>query len=240
MKVYKIADIINNEVVVCPARGWKLGDVFAILINLESVNEPRPDSDWQMEIEIRDPVVPHGRAIAQRTKGTPAGPTTRLMMFPLPPLLSVNDSLDSPVFLADNGLKTPKDLRGKIVFYRDRLFMPERAPKSAAEREEIILRAKKLVYDEQADLASLKAAVANLEAAIEYTKSGPKRDPIPEDVKLLVWARDGGACVRCGSKKELHFDHIIPVDKGGGNHEANIQILCQPCNLKKADKIATP
>jgi len=82
--------------------------------------------------------------------------------------------------------------------------------------------------------------VANLEAAIEYTKSGPRRDPIPEDVKLLVWTRDGGACVRCGSKKELHFDHVIPVAKGGGNFEANIQILCQPCNLKKADKIAAP
>lgn len=110
-------------------------------------------------------------------------------------------------------------------------------PKSAAEDDEIILRTKKLIYDEQADLANLKAAVANLEAAIEYTKSGPKRDPIPEDVKLLVWARDGGACVRCGSKKELHFDHIIPVAKGGGNGEANVQILCQSCNLQKTDKM---
>ncbi|MGH6850309.1 MAG: HNH endonuclease [Methylocella sp.] len=87
-------------------------------------------------------------------------------------------------------------------------------------------------------LPSLRAAVANLEAAIEFQKSGPKRDPIPEEVKLLVWARDGGSCVRCGSKQELHFDHIIPVAKGGGNSEANIQILCQTCNLKKSDKIA--
>ena len=151
-------------------------------------------------------------------------------MIDLNPLLNINDSLDGPLLLADN----------RLVFYRDRLFMAERVARSVADREEIILRTKKLVYDEQADLASLKAAVANLEAAIEYTKSSPKRDPIPEDVKLLVWARDGGACVQCGSKKELHFDHIIPVAKGGGNVEANIQILCQSCNLKKADKIATP
>ena len=211
MKVYKIADIINNEIVFCAARGWKPGDIAIILTNLREVNDPRPDSAWQVEIEI-------GK-----------GPTARLMMLHLPQPISVNDSLDSPLFIADN----------RLIFYRDRLFRPERKPKSAAEREEVILRTKKLAYDEQADLASLKAAVANLEAAIEYTKSGPKRDPIPEDVKLLVWARDGGACVRCGSKKELHFDHIIPVVKGGGNDEANIQILCQPCNLKKADKIAT-
>ena len=212
MKVYKVADIVNNEVVFCVARGWKQGDLTVILTNLQPVIEPRPDSDWRMELIIGE------------------GPTARRVMLDLPPLLSANDSLDCPLFLADN----------RLVFYRDRLFMPERAPKKVAEREEIILRTKKLVYDEQADLASLKAAVANLEAAIEYTKSGPKRDPIPEDVKLLVWARDGGACVRCGAKKELHFDHIIPVAKGGGNVESNIQILCQPCNLRKADKIATP
>ena len=212
MKVYKIADIVNNEVVFCAARGWKPGDVATILTNLEPVNEPRPNSAWQMEIEIG------------------MGPAARLVMLDLTTPLSVNDSLDSPLFLADN----------QLVFYRDRLFKPERVPKSTAEREEIVLRTKKLVYDEQAELASLKAAVANLEAAIEYTKSGPKRDPIPEDVKLLVWARDGGACVRCGSKNKLHFDHIIPVAKGGGNVESNIQILCQPCNLKKSDKIATP
>lgn len=212
MKVYKVADIVDNEITFSVARGWKSGDVVSILSNLQPVNEPRPNSAWQMEMII-------GK-----------GPAKRSIRLDVPHLLSASDSLDSPLFLADN----------RLVFYRDRLFMPERVPKSAAEREEIILRTKKLVYDEQADLASLKAAVANLEAAIEYTKSGPKRDPIPEDVKLLVWARDGSACVRCGSKKELHFDHIIPVAKGGSNVEANIQILCQPCNLKKADKIATP
>jgi len=116
--------------------------------------------------------------------------------------------------------------------------MPERSPRDAFERDEVSLRIKKAVYDEEFELSSLRAAVANLEAAIEFQKSGPKRDPIPEEVKLLVWARDGGCCVRCGSKQELHFDHIIPVAKGGGNSEANIQILCQTCNLKKSDKIA--
>jgi hypothetical protein len=211
LKVYKIADIINNEIVFCAERGWKQIDVCVILTNLQPANEPRPDSAWRVELKI-------GKGLKRK-----------LVTLDLPELLSVNDSLDDPLFIADN----------QFIFYCDRLFVPERVPKSAGEREELILRAKKLVYDEQADLASLKAAVANLEAAIEYTRSGPKREPIPEDVKLLVWARDGGACVQCGSKKGLHFDHIIPVAKGGGSDESNIQILCQPCNLKKADKIAT-
>ncbi len=97
---------------------------------------------------------------------------------------------------------------------------------------------KKCVYDNEADLASLRAAVANLETAIEYSKSDRKRDQVPEDVKLLVWARDGGPCVHCGAKQDLQFDHIIPVAKGGGNTAENIQILCKNCNLRKSDKLS--
>ena len=186
MKVYKVADTINNVIVFCAARGWQPGDVAAILTNLEPIKEPRPDSAWQLEIEFG------------------MGKEARLVMIDLPPLLSINDSLDSPLFLSTDS--SPSVLmKDQLVFFRDRLFMSERLPRSAKEREEINLRTKKLVYDEQADLTSLKAAVANLEAAIEYTKTGSKRDPIAEDVKLLVWARDGGACVRCGSKKRPAF-----------------------------------
>jgi hypothetical protein len=57
---------------------------------------------------------------------------------------------------------------------------------------------------------------------------------IPDDVKQLVWARDSGACRSCGSTSELQFDHVIPVAHGGGNNEANIQILCGPCNRRKS------
>lgn len=61
---------------------------------------------------------------------------------------------------------------------------------------------------------------------------------IPSDVKLEVWKRDKGQCVLCGSKENLHFDHIIPFSKGGSSLTAkNIQILCAKCNLSKHDKI---
>lgn len=50
---------------------------------------------------------------------------------------------------------------------------------------------------------------------------------IPSDVKLEVWKRDKGQCVLCGSKENLHFDHIIPFSKGGSSITSkNIQILC--------------
>ena len=166
------------------------------------------------------------------------GTAARNIMLNLPPFLPTPPPQGAPVFIS-----VPRTAAGVgtytnvLIYFRDRLFLPERPPENEAEREEIILRVKKAVYEEDAELSSLRNAVANLEAAIEFKRSGPRRDQIPDDVKLVVWARDGGACVRCGSNKDLHFDHIIPVAKGGGNSAENIQILCQSCNLKKSDKI---
>ncbi len=65
-----------------------------------------------------------------------------------------------------------------------------------------------------------------------------RRRIIPTAVKLEVWKRDGGQCIRCGSKTELHFDHIIPFSKGGTSlGAANVQLLCARHNLEKSDKI---
>lgn len=61
---------------------------------------------------------------------------------------------------------------------------------------------------------------------------------IPTSVKLEVWKRDKGQCVQCGSKDNLHFDHILPYSKGGTSLKAeNIQLLCARHNLEKRDKI---
>lgn len=61
---------------------------------------------------------------------------------------------------------------------------------------------------------------------------------IPSAVKIEVWKRDKGSCVKCGSKENLHFDHIIPYSQGGSSRDAkNIQILCSKHNLEKRDKI---
>jgi len=61
---------------------------------------------------------------------------------------------------------------------------------------------------------------------------------IPSAVKLAVWRRDGGKCVKCGAKDNLHFDHIIPYSKGGTSMDSeNIQLLCVRHNLEKRDRI---
>jgi hypothetical protein len=60
---------------------------------------------------------------------------------------------------------------------------------------------------------------------------------IPRDVRQRVWQRYGGRCADCQSNQYLEYDHIIPVAKGGSNAEANVQLLCRGCNLKKSDHI---
>jgi hypothetical protein len=212
IRVTKVADIVEGEVIISDLKKYKYGDIVAILTNLEPVPFSQGERvEWTLDlILVKDGKEHH-------------------FPLPLPPVIYKSESLDNPKFLGD----------GRLIYFRDRLYMSERPPKNDSDREEITLRVKKAAFDDNADLARLRSAVANLEAAIEYKKSGPQRDPIPEEVKLAVWARDGGACVRCGSKKELHFDHIIPVAKGGSNSEENLQILCARCNLQKGDKIGS-
>lgn len=67
------------------------------------------------------------------------------------------------------------------------------------------------------------------------SEGGARR--ISQKIKDLVWNRDKGKCVYCGSKMSLEFDHIIPFSKGGSNTYRNLQLLCEKCNRKKYNKI---
>ena len=218
--VYKVAEIINGQIVFSRfAKKTVPGEMRFKGISALTFEDVAKSA----LLELSRPVYPH--ILRPRPRPTDLSALKRY-------LSRSSYSEVNPVFL-------PEDEPTRLVYFRDRLFISERLA-SGSERAEVVLRVKKAVYDEEAELSSLRTAVANVEAAIEFQKSGPKRNPIPEDVKLLVWARDGGHCVRCGSDQELHFDHIIPVAKGGSNTAENIQILCQTCNLKKSDRIAMP
>ncbi len=66
----------------------------------------------------------------------------------------------------------------------------------------------------------------------------PTRSPIPDEVKVFVWNRDGGRCIRCRSNQRLEFDHVIPIALGGANTARNLQLLCETCNRSKGAAIA--
>jgi 5-methylcytosine-specific restriction endonuclease McrA len=63
------------------------------------------------------------------------------------------------------------------------------------------------------------------------------REPIPESVRLFVWQRDKGQCIKCGARERLEFDHIIPIAAGGSSTERNVQLLCEVCNRSKGSTI---
>ena len=59
---------------------------------------------------------------------------------------------------------------------------------------------------------------------------------IPRPVQFRVLKRENQICMECGVSvrdAEIHFDHIIPWSKGGASDEANIRLLCGPCNRAK-------
>ncbi len=73
---------------------------------------------------------------------------------------------------------------------------------------------------------------------IRLTVSNPERLwKVPPVNRREVLKRDGQACQYCGSTKKLTLDHVIPKSKGGPHSWDNVVTACEPCNLKKGDKL---
>jgi hypothetical protein len=87
-------------------------------------------------------------------------------------------------------------------------------------------------------LEAVEGEDALLTADVSSTTDPVRRRIIPTAVKLAVWKRDGGRCVKCGATTELHFDHDLPWSKGGTSFSVeNVQLLCMRHNLEKSAHI---
>jgi hypothetical protein len=53
-------------------------------------------------------------------------------------------------------------------------------------------------------------------------------------IRRQIWARDGGACVNCGSRFALEEDHVRPAAMGGAYTLENMRLLCRSCNQRAA------
>ena len=98
-------------------------------------------------------------------------------------------------------------------------------------RDELNLLIKQYVLRQDRGIQKLRREVEILENCGRLATA--PRESIPEEVRLFVWRRDNGQCVRCGSRERLEFDHIIPVIAGGSSTERNVQLLCESCNRSK-------
>jgi hypothetical protein len=75
-----------------------------------------------------------------------------------------------------------------------------------------------------------------------------KRVTPPRWATRAVYFRDHGHCAACGADlmglidplPAAQFDHIVPLSLGGLNDVSNLQLLCQPCNGKKAASLIDP
>jgi len=113
--------------------------------------------------------------------------------------------------------------------YRDNIY---RLDREYSENEILLL----IMDYEDKERRKFERLRKNFELTQEIERE-PRRESIPEEVRIAVWRRDGGKCARCGSREKLEYDHIIPVSRGGSNTVRNIELLCESCNRKKKDNI---
>jgi len=56
---------------------------------------------------------------------------------------------------------------------------------------------------------------------------------IPKIIKLKVWKRDKGKCVKCAARDKLHYHHIKRFAEGGQHTEENLMLLCAGCHAEE-------
>lgn len=80
-----------------------------------------------------------------------------------------------------------------------------------------------------------------LDALIQRGRTRARRannkEPIPTDLRWLVWERDDFTCVDCGTRRNLSIDHVIPEVSGGPMTLENLATRCKPCNSKKGTRM---
>jgi len=240
MKVFRPIVLVDGELVLddpWPSRSsFTLGDVVKTLIELDDAEDPAP-VDWWHGVRISEDdkhqVVSMSfhrflsRADLEVSMFEPVAFSEMRALIRLP---------QDPVQPQDAWQRPPTWPPPWLWLYRSALYVTDREPRSS-EMVQCALLIKALAFREDESFRRLREEVANYEAVEKVVREGPTRQTIPDDVKLLVWARDGGSCVRCGSKLKLHFDHVIPFSQGGADTADNLQLLCQTCNLSKSDRI---
>lgn len=150
------------------------------------------------------------KAREEACEGAMAGPELEVLL----------DSLAIPLESKEDDLHDDRS----YALYRGVVWSSERR----LDPDHWVILADRVLEREEAELSSA--------LALNVATTGT-RDRITTEVRRAVWIRDGGKCVRCGSRTRLEFDHIVPVSRGGGNTERNIELLCEICNRAKSDSI---
>lgn len=69
----------------------------------------------------------------------------------------------------------------------------------------------------------------------KFPTKGRRR--LPTEMRAAADRRTNACCCYCGTLKgPFHYDHILPVARGGRDDASNITLACVPCNSSKGDK----
>jgi 5-methylcytosine-specific restriction endonuclease McrA len=132
--------------------------------------------------------------------------------------------------------REPQILYGLLWLYRYKVCrVVSSEPPNLRNHATDVLLVKQYVLRRELYYDRVRREVGALESMQDLETS--PREPIPESVRLFVWQRDKGQCVKCGARQRLEFDHIIPVVAGGSSTERNVQLLCEACNRSKGSTI---
>lgn len=79
-------------------------------------------------------------------------------------------------------------------------------------------------------------------AAVDPTRLGVARQPLPQLTRRSVLLRDGYQCVRCfvsiaRGSVVFEVDHIVPWIAGGSDHPVNLRTLCRECNQERSNRV---
>ena len=120
--------------------------------------------------------------------------------------------------------REPLPLLNFFWVYRDKVLRLEsREPEGLRNKETEVLLMKHYVLRQERHYERVRREVEALENMERLQDIS--REPIAEAVRLIVWQRDRGQCVKCGSRERLEFDHIIPVTAGGSSRGSVGQVV---------------
>lgn len=92
-------------------------------------------------------------------------------------------------------------------------------------------------YDRVVRSPTLTMALPSVVSLKEYVPMARR----PAFTRFNVFLRDRFSCQYCGvptAAERLTFDHVVPKSRGGVTTWDNVVAACEPCNLRKGDRMA--
>lgn len=173
-------------------------EVAAVITNL-TVPETEDETDLHLQILI-------GQGTSARSVTLDIAFPTRVLQEQLTAPLNVDTEYQD------------KENKGQyaVFMFRNLIFAVSGDINDSADEEEAILHIKKQTYAEDYKLKRLRQEVEVMERLL--SGEGVKREAIPDTVKLIVWNRDEGKCVRCGAREKFALRPHHSSREGWGQH----------------------